>query len=93
MVFRQVVEPTFRDLDLADGSVVQWRPYGGKPSIVIDPARSFGKPLATESGVPTLALALAANAESSAARAARLFDVPLAVVNDAIAFEQSLMAA
>ena len=41
MVFKQVVEPTFRDLDLADGSVVQWRPYKGKPSIVIDPARSF----------------------------------------------------
>ena len=93
MVFRQVVEPTFRDLDLADGSVVQWRPYRGKPSIAIDPARSFGKPLATESGVPTLALALAANKENSPVRAARLFDVPLAVANDAIAFEQSLMAA
>ena len=44
MVFKQVVEPTFRDLDLADGSVVQWRPFRGKPSIVIDPGRSFGKP-------------------------------------------------
>ena len=31
-----------RDLDLADGSVVQWRPFNGKSSIVIDPARSFG---------------------------------------------------
>jgi uncharacterized protein (DUF433 family) len=93
MAFKQVVEPTFRDLDLADGSVVQWRPYKGKPSIVIDPARSFGKPLATDYGVPTTALATAAIAENSAARAARLFDVPLPVVNDAIAFEQSLMAA
>jgi hypothetical protein len=93
MVFKQVVEPTFRDLDLADGSVVQWRPYKGKPSIVIDPARSFGKPLAADYGVPTAALATAANAENSAVRAARLFDVPVPVVNDAVAFEQSLMAA
>ena len=57
MVFKQVVEQTFRDFDLVDGSVVQWRPFSGKPSIVIDPARSFGKPLAAEYGVPTIALA------------------------------------
>jgi uncharacterized protein (DUF433 family) len=93
MVFKQVVEPTFRDLDVADGSVVQWRPYKGKPSIVIDPARSFGKPLAAEYGVPTAALATAARAEKSAMRAARIFDLPVSMVNDAIAFEQSLMAA
>jgi uncharacterized protein (DUF433 family) len=93
MVFKQVVEPTFRDLDLADGSVVQWRPYKGKPSLVIDPKRSFGKPVAADFGVPTEALANAARAENSPQRVARLYSISLAVVNDAIAFEQSLMAA
>ena len=93
MVFKLVVEPTFRDLDLADGSVVQWRPFQGKPSIILDPGRSFGKPLAGDYGVPTAALASAANAEGSPRRAAKLFEVPVSVVNDAIAFEQSLMAA
>jgi hypothetical protein len=93
MVFKLVVEPTFRDLVLADDSVVQWRPFHGKPSIVIDPGRSFGKPLAAAYGVPTLALANAARAEGSPRRAAKLFEVPVAVVNDAVAFEQSLMAA
>ncbi len=93
MVFKRVVEPTFRDLDLADGCVVQWRPFNGSPSIVIDPNRSFGKPLAADYGVPTTALANAAKAENSARRAARLFEVPVAVVNDAVAFERSLMAA
>ena len=88
-----VIEPTFRDLDLADGSVVQWRPFHGKPSIVVDPGRSFGKPLAADFGVPTSALANAAYAEGSTRRAAKLFEVPVAVVDDAIAFEQSLMAA
>jgi uncharacterized protein (DUF433 family) len=93
MVFKQVVEPTFRDLDLADGSVAQWRPFNGKRSIVIDPQRSFGKPIATDYGVPTSALANAVKAENSVRRVASLFEVPVAVVNDAIAFERSLMAA
>jgi uncharacterized protein (DUF433 family) len=93
MAFRLVIETTFRDLDLADGSVVQWRPYKGKRSIVIDPNRSFGKPLAADYGAPTAALANALEAEGSAKRVARLFEVPVAIVNDAIAFEQSLMAA
>jgi hypothetical protein len=93
MVFKEVIEPTFRDLDLADGTVIQWRPYRGRPSIVIDPARSFGKPLAADYGVPTIALATAAKAENSTRRGASTFEVPLGVVNDAIAFERSLMAA
>jgi hypothetical protein len=93
MVFKQVIEPIFRDLDLADGSVVQWRPFHGKRSIVVDPGRSFGKPLAAEYGAPTAALASAAKAENSPRRAARLFEVPVAVVNDAVAFERFLLAA
>jgi uncharacterized protein (DUF433 family) len=93
LVFKQVVERTFKDLDIEEGSVVHWRPHAGKPSIVIDPTRSFGKPLAADFGVPTSALARAAEAEGSARRAARLFDVPLSIVNDAVDFERSLMAA
>jgi len=92
-VFKQIVEQTFKDLDLADGSVIQWRPFNGKPSIVIDPWRSFGKPVTADYGAPTSALARAAIAESSARRVARLFDVPASIVNDAGAFERSLLAA
>lgn len=93
MVFKHVIEQTFRDLDLADGSVVQWRPYKGKRTVVIDPNRSFGKPLAAEFGVPTTVLATAVMTEKSTTRVARLFEVPIPVVNDAVAFERSLMAA
>lgn len=93
LVFKQIVEQTFRDLDLIDDSVVRWRPFHGKPSIVVDPGRSFGKPLVAEFGVPTSALASVAKAEGSPNRAARLFEVPLSAVNDAIAFERSLIAA
>ena len=69
------------------------RPFNGKSSIVIDPVRSFGKPLAADYGVPTVSLATAAKAETSVRQVASLFEVPVAVVNDAIAFERSLMAA
>lgn len=93
MVFKLVVEPTFRDLDISGGSVVHWRPYKGKPTIVIDPNRSFGKPLAAEFGVPTSALATAVKAESSEKRVATLFEIPVAIVNDAVAFERLLIAA
>jgi hypothetical protein len=44
-------------------------------------------------GAPTSALARAAEAEGSTKRAARLFEVPVSVVNDAVGFERSLIAA
>ncbi len=93
LVFKPVVEQTFKDLDLAEGAVVRWRPHQGKPSIVIDPLRSFGKPVAAESGAPTAALALSVRAEGSVLRTSRLFGVPQSVVKDAVDFERSLMAA
>jgi len=93
MVFKEVVEQTFKDLDFVDGSAAQWRPHGGKASIVIDPNRSFGKPLAANYGVPTAALANAVRVQGSPKRAAGLFEVSVAIVNDAVAFERSLMAA
>ncbi|MFG6519520.1 hypothetical protein ACGYLX_18955 [Sulfitobacter sp. 1A13496] len=92
-VFKTIVERTFRDLDLEDELVVRWRPFRGKASIVIDPQRSFGQPIASASGVPTIALAEAVEAEGSIERVAKLFEVDLAVVRDAVRYEQELRAA
>lgn len=93
MVFKQVVERSFRDLDIEDGAVSQWRPFNGKASIVLDPTRAFGQPIAAESGVPTITLAQAVRAEESVERVARLFEVAAPAVHDAINFERMLMAA
>jgi uncharacterized protein (DUF433 family) len=90
---RQVIERTFRDLDIEREVVARWRPFRGKKSIIIDPSRSFGQPIAAAFGVPTVALADAVEAEGSAARVARLFEIPLAVVRDAVGFEKQLRAA
>jgi uncharacterized protein (DUF433 family) len=92
-VFKQVIERTFKDLDIEDDAVARWRPFDGKQSIVIDPNRSFGQPIAANSGVPTVALAEAVEAEGSVDKVARLYDVAPAVVRDAVKFEASLKAA
>ena len=89
----KVIERSFRDLDLQCDEVSRWRPYRGKSSIVLDPQRAFGQPIAAEFGVPTVALADAVRAEGSVEHVARLFEVRTAVVRDAVRFEQSLMAA
>jgi uncharacterized protein (DUF433 family) len=89
----KVIERSFRDLDLQNGEVSSWRPYRGKDSIVLDPQRAFGQPIAAESGVPTVALADAVQAEGSVERAGRLFEVRPAVVRDAVRFEQGRKAA
>ena len=92
-VFKAVVEQTFRDLDLEQEIVRRWRPYKGKDSIVVDPKRSFGQPVAARFGVPTIALAEAVEAEGSVARVAALYEVDQAVVRDAVKFHEGLVAA
>ncbi len=92
-VFGQVVERTFKDLDIEDDAVARWRPYKGKESIVIDPQRAFGQPVAAASGVPIIALAEAVDAEGSAEKVARLFEVAPSVVRDAVSYQASLQSA
>ncbi|MBE7157362.1 MAG: MerR family transcriptional regulator [Rhodospirillales bacterium] len=92
-VIKQVIERTFRDLDVEHDTVARWRPFKGKASIVVDPKRSFGQPVAANYGVPTVALADAVEAEGSEERVAALYDVPPSIVHDALGFERSLQAA
>jgi uncharacterized protein (DUF433 family) len=91
--FKQIVERTFKDLDIEDDAVARWRPFDGKPSIIIDPNRAFGQPIAADYGVPTIALAEAVEAEGSPDYVARIFEVPIDVVRDAVAFERELKSA
>jgi uncharacterized protein (DUF433 family) len=91
-VIRDVIARTFKDLDIEDDAVARWRPYRGKQSIVIDPQRAFGQPIAAKSGVPTTVLADAVKAEVSLQRVVHLFDVAKSVIQDAVSFEKSLAA-
>jgi uncharacterized protein (DUF433 family) len=92
-VIKEIIERTFKDLDISDEIVTRWRPFGGKESIVIDPQRAFGQPIANRSGVPTVTLADAVKAERSVQRVSYLYHVSAPVIRDAVNFENSLKAA
>jgi uncharacterized protein (DUF433 family) len=92
-VIKKIIERTFKDLDISDEIVSRWRPFGGKESIVIDPQRAFGQPIASRSGVPTITIADAVKAEGSVQRVSYLYDVSVPVIRDAVNFENSLKAA
>jgi uncharacterized protein (DUF433 family) len=85
--------PSLHDLEFDAAEVARWFPLGkGRTSIVIDPARSFGRPVIRDSGVPTEALFSAVKTEGAIEKVARLYEVPLLAVQDAIEFEQKLAA-
>jgi uncharacterized protein (DUF433 family) len=86
-VFREIVEPSFIDLDFDADTASRWWLLPHKKTIVLDPARSFGQPIVAENGVPTARIAQAVEAEGSVERVARLFEMKPAVVRDALAYE------
>lgn len=72
--------------------LLRWWPLGKHHRVVIDPRRSFGRPITLE-GVPTSVLAAALRAEKSADKVARWFEVEPASVQDADEFERLQRAA
>jgi DNA-binding transcriptional MerR regulator len=56
-LFHRMVAPSFKDIDFEKGIPVRWWPLAGRKAIVLDPKRSFGKPILARSGVPAAALA------------------------------------
>jgi uncharacterized protein (DUF433 family) len=83
----------FAELEYEGETVARWRPESGGNIVILDPARSFGKPIVDEYDVPTRTLAAAVRAEGSIDRVADWYDVPPHVVRTALAYEQYLQAA
>ena len=95
-VIKAVVGPSLRRRLKFDSSgvVSQWFPLEHSDAVVLDPARSFGQPLLTESGVPTAAIAAAVEAEDGNERkVARLFEVAVDSVRKALDFERRVALA
>ncbi|MGO8738174.1 hypothetical protein [Rhodoblastus sp.] len=90
---KDIIEGSFKELDIEHDAVVRWRPFNGKHSIVIDPKRSFGQPIAAQYGVPTVTLCEALEAEKSVERVAFLYEVSTSAVKDAAQYEKQLQAA
>jgi uncharacterized protein (DUF433 family) len=89
-VFHHVVAPSLHGLEFDADIVARWFPLG--KAVVIDPARAFGRPIIAESGVPAEILTEAVALEGSPERVAELYEVPLAAVREAIAFQKQLAA-
>jgi uncharacterized protein (DUF433 family) len=89
---KTIIERTFKDLDIDNDAVSRWRPFKGKATIIVDPELVFGQPTTAIYNVPTIALAQAVKAEGSERAVAKLYEIPIAVVRDAVAFEESLAA-
>jgi uncharacterized protein (DUF433 family) len=60
---------------------------------VLDPQRAFGAPIASRSGIPTAALAVAAERQGSVRAVTKWYRVTEREVRDALAFEQRLTQA
>lgn len=92
-VFKQIVRPFLRQLEFGKNTgVVRWWPLGDERLVVLDPTRSFGRPIVSRHGVPTEVLAKAAKASGSIADVTRWFEVPEPEIRDAMEFEQRLAA-
>lgn len=92
--FHQVVSPSlYRGLEFSDlDEVLRWFPMWPRRDVVIDPHRSFGRPVIESTGVPTEILAKAYEAEDSVDRVARWFDVSPSAVRAAVKFESTIAA-
>lgn len=88
--FREIIEPSLKNIEFEDGVPVRWWPLGKTGRVVLDPDRSFGAPIESETGVPTSVLAKAVEAEGSIDSAARVWDVPTASIRRALDFQRRL---
>jgi uncharacterized protein (DUF433 family) len=92
-VFGNVTRPFLENLAFAQGALPsQWWPLGTDHLVVLDPRRSFGQPIVSRGGVPTVILRRAVKAAGSVREVAVWYDVDRAEVKDAIAFEEKLAA-
>lgn len=88
--FKGMLEPILKSVDFGeDGNPKLWWPAGRRANIVVDPERSFGAPIDSETSVPTSVLATAAK-ELGVAETARAYEVPLGSVRRAMDFETSM---
>lgn len=93
LVFREVIERFLIDLDYEGEEAASFYPEGRDKPVVIDRARAFGKPIETESGIPTRVLYDSYRAGDSIEDVARWYHVSPETVRAAIAYENKLQPA
>ncbi|MFP4361837.1 MAG: DUF433 domain-containing protein [Alphaproteobacteria bacterium] len=93
-VLRRIVEPLFKNVDFGvDAVATRWGPAGRNRSVLLDPQRSFGKPIVATAGVPTEVVAMTYDQLGSSAEVAGWYDLSPHEVKHALDFERRLQAA
>jgi uncharacterized protein (DUF433 family) len=90
-LFHRMVAPSFKDIEFEKGVPARWWPTEAKV-IVLDPKRSFGKPIVAEYGVPVAALADAYKVRRSFKLVSIDYELPEKAVREAVAFQDRLAA-
>ena len=95
--FEEIIGPglfapvEYNDVDLPVRwyPAVEWGWDSNSRTVVVDPLRSFGSPVIIDFGIPTQVLFDSYQAESNDSdRVARIYEIPVASVQIAVAFEQ-----
>ena len=93
-VFNRVIKPSLYtgiEYDGEESSALRWFPVPKSKKVVLDPERSFGKPIITTAGITTNALYQSWLAEDKDTRmVASLYEVDTASVDAAVSFEQRI---
>jgi uncharacterized protein (DUF433 family) len=90
--FWPIIAPFYRELEFDWEEVSRWWPGTNNRSVVIDPERSFGKPIIAREGIPTRILYKAYLAEGSLESVASWYGVRKGSVKAAVDFEVRLAA-
>lgn len=87
---RFLAESIIKGIEFDDDVACRWYPLDHSKAIVLDPERSFGRPIVSEFGVPTWVLHEAYLAENKdRARVARIYEVTPRAVDQAVQFESA----
>jgi uncharacterized protein (DUF433 family) len=89
-VFREVVLPSLSGLDFGPEVAERWWLVPGRRTIVADPERSFGQPIVAASGLLTSRVLQELKAEGTPERVAKLYQLPVSSIRDALRFEHDL---
>jgi uncharacterized protein (DUF433 family) len=92
--FDKIITPyLYEGLDFSrHDTATRWWPLGKKHSIVIDPQRSFGKPILNKYNIPTSTIAASNKGNKSYSEIAKWLEIDLRSVKEAIDFERKLAA-
>lgn len=92
--FQKILAPyLYKGLEFDESDqVARWWPLGKRKQVVIDPRRSFGRPIVASYGVPIAALADAYRVEGSYKFVADWYEVTEKAVREAVEYHKNIAA-